>query len=37
MLLVSRKAITKKAIITYGDLKLIDPGRYDKKFEANNG
>ena len=28
--------IRKKAIIVYGDLKRIDPYRYDEKFEATN-
>ena len=37
MLRVSRKFIRKKAVIIYGDLKCIDPDRFDEKFEATNG
>ena len=37
MLCMSRKLIRKKAIMAYGDLKRIDPDRYDEKFEATNG
>ena len=37
MLHVSRKIIRKKAVIIYGDLKHIDPDRFDEKFEATNG
>ena len=37
MLRVSRKIIRKKAVIIYGDLKCIDPDRFDEKFEATNG
>ena len=37
VLRVLRKLIRKKAIIVYGDLKRIDPDRYNEKFEAING
>ena len=37
MLRVSRKIIRKKAVIIYGDLKRLDPDRFDEKFEATNG
>ena len=37
MLRVSRKLFRKKAVIIYADLKLNDPDRCDKKFEARNG
>ena len=37
MLRVSRKINRKKAVIIYGDLKRIDPDRFDEKFEATNG
>ena len=37
MLRVSRRIIRKKAVIIYGDLKRIDPDRFDEKFEAING
>ena len=37
MLCVSRKIIRKKAVIIYGDVKRIDPDRFDEKFEATNG
>ena len=36
MIHVSRKLIRKRAVIIYGDLKLIDPDCYDEKFEASN-
>ena len=34
---VSRKLTRKEASIVYGDLKRIDPDRYEEKFEATNG
>ena len=37
MLRVLRKIVRKKAVIIYGDLKRIDPDRFDEKFEATNG
>ena len=37
MLCVSRKLIGNKAAIIYGDLKLINPDRYEKTFYASNG
>ena len=37
MLRASRKIIRKKAVIIYGDLKRIDPDRFDEKLEATDG
>ena len=34
---VSGKLAGKKAVIIHGDLKLINPDLYGKKFEASNG